>query len=133
MTTKPVVDIPAPAVHELINMFFAVEERAGQLGAELTQQLDRLILWELGQQLVWPQPIVDLFRWATYCKGIKAVGWDGAGVWAAERLAGSPWEGGAHAMKASYKKVQHSLPPEHNRPVTHRKRTLHPPPTHPRA
>jgi len=120
MSTKPIINTVAPAVHELINMLFAVEERAAQLGPELTDQLIGLIMWELRQQLIWPQSIVDLFRWATFSKGIKAAGWEGAGTWAAERLAGSPWEGGPHAMEASYKKVQRSLPSEHKRPLTHR-------------
>jgi hypothetical protein len=113
-------NIPAPTVEELVDLIFEIDKDPERRGTELAQRLYRILLWELGQHLVWPQQVVDLFRWAVFSRGIKTVGWEKAGQWAAERLAGSPWEGGPHAMEASYKKVQRSLPPEHKRPLTHR-------------
>lgn|SRR5262249_223250 len=121
MPGRTIIDVPAPEIHELINLYIAVDERKEQLGEELAERLERLILWEMKQQLVWPQPLVDLFRYATFYKGTEEVGYSKAGQWAADRLKGSPWEASAHTMEASYKKVQRSL---HRRPRTYRPRVV---------
>jgi hypothetical protein len=114
-------NVPAPTVEELVDLIIEIDKDPEKRETELAQRLYRVLLWELGQHLGrWPQQVVDLFRWATFTKGVQKVGYGKADTWAAAALKGSPWEGSAATIKTSYKKFQGRLSFEHRRPRTYR-------------
>jgi len=87
-------------------------------------QLTKLLAWLLyGERILTPRGLktqagIDLIRATLFAQGIEAVGWSGAGDWAAEqsRAWGDVIEGESATMAAAYKKNKHHF----GRPLTYR-------------